>query len=89
VVAREFRFQLSRPSVKAGRVIVELDNFGEDNHDLHLQRIGGWRTYEVAETRPHERARLDAKLAPGTYRLWCSVADHRARGMTALLRVRR
>jgi hypothetical protein len=29
------------------------------------------------------------RLLPGTYVLWCSIADHRARGMTAKLVVRR
>jgi plastocyanin len=88
IVAKEFRFSLSRPTVKAGRVIVELDNFGEDPHDLHLQRIGGRRVYDLPATGPGRRAELDARLAPGRYRLWCSLADHRARGMRALLRVR-
>jgi FtsP/CotA-like multicopper oxidase with cupredoxin domain len=27
-------------------------------------------------------------LRPGTYRLWCSIADHRKRGMFASFRVR-
>ena len=89
VVAREFRFQLSRPSVKAGAVIVELDNFGQDVHDLRLRRVGGTRTYALGETGPHGRAQLQVRLRPGLYRLWCSVADHRARGMQALLRVHR
>ena len=28
------------------------------------------------------------RLVPGRYRLWCTIADHRARGMQAALRVR-
>jgi hypothetical protein len=88
VVAREFRFQLSRPSLKAGPAIIELDNFGEDVHDLRLRRIGGSQTYALPETQPHGRAQLKLRLRPGVYRLWCSVADHRARGMTAVLHVR-
>jgi len=88
VVAREFRFQLSRPTLKAGPAIVELDNFGEDVHDLNLRRIGGTQTYALAATQPHGRAQLKLRLRPGVYRLWCSVADHRAQGMEGLLRVR-
>jgi uncharacterized cupredoxin-like copper-binding protein len=57
-------------------------------HDLRLRRIGGTRIYRVPETRPGERRELAVRLAPGRYRLWCSVADHRARGMWATLRVR-
>ena len=88
VVAREFRFQLSRASLKPGPAIVELDNFGEDVHDLRMRRIGGTRTYAIPETLPHGHAQLKVRLRPGVYRLWCSIADHRARGMHALLRVR-
>ena len=88
VVAKEFRFSLSRATLKRGPAVIELDNFGEDVHDLRLRRLGGTRTYAVAETKPGERRELELRLRPGVYRLWCSVADHRARGMTARLRVR-
>ena len=89
VSAREFHLVLSRPSVKAGRVSIELDNNGEDVHDLRLRRIGGTRTYALPVTKPGGRVTLAALLRPGRYRLWCSIADHRARGMYAVLRVRR
>jgi uncharacterized cupredoxin-like copper-binding protein len=89
VSANEFHFVLSRPSVKAGRVEIELQNDGEDVHDLRLRRIGGTRTYRVPGTQPGRRRTIEIALLPGRYRLWCSVADHRALGMRALLRVRR
>lgn len=88
VTAKEFRFTLSRTTLKPGPAIIELVNLGEDVHDLRLRRIGGWRTYGVAETKPGGRHELDLRLRPGVYRLWCSVADHRARGMYARFRVR-
>ena len=43
VGAEEFRYSLSRQSIKAGPAIVELANFGEDEHDLRLRRVGGTR----------------------------------------------
>jgi uncharacterized cupredoxin-like copper-binding protein len=89
VSAKEFHLVLSRPSVKAGRVEIELQNDGEDVHDLRLRRIGGTRTYSVRGTRPGRRATIEISLLPGRYRLWCSIADHRALGMQAVLRVRR
>jgi hypothetical protein len=88
VTAKEFRFSLSRTTLKRGPAVIELDNFGEDVHDLRLRRIGGTRTYGLAVTKPGERRELDVRLRPGVYRLWCSVADHRARGMYARFRVR-
>jgi uncharacterized cupredoxin-like copper-binding protein len=89
VSAKEFHLVLSRPSVKAGHVEIELQNDGEDVHDLRLRRIGGTRTYKVPGTRPGRRRTIEISLLPGRYRLWCSVADHRALGMQATLRVRR
>jgi plastocyanin len=89
VSAQEFSFALSRPSIKAGPAIVELANFGEDPHDLRMQRIGGKRVYATPIVQPGEQYDLVAKLLPGKYRLWCSVANHRALGMRAVLVVRR
>ena len=88
VSAKEFRLVLSRPSVKAGPVEIELQNVGEDPHDLRLRRIGGTRTYGVRVTKPGGRSIAEFRLRPGRYRLWCSVAGHRAVGMQAVLRVR-
>jgi hypothetical protein len=89
VGASEFHLVLSRASVKAGRVVIELDNNGQDVHDLRLRRIGGTRTYSFPLTKPGARATLTLRLLPGRYRLWCSVADHAQLGMRAVLRVRR
>jgi hypothetical protein len=85
VVAREFSLALSRQRIKAGKAIVELANFGEDAHDLRLQRVGGRVVYRwpVAQSGDVEDKTLT--LGPGTYRLWCSIANHRALGMTATL----
>ena len=64
-------------------------NFGEDAHDLRLRRVGGTRTYRIATVQPGKHARLRLKLLRGRYQLWCSIANHRARGMHATLLVRR
>jgi hypothetical protein len=89
VSASEFHLTLSRASVKAGRAIVQLQNNGQDVHDLHLRRIGGTRTSSFPLTSPGGRATLSLRLLPGRYRLWCSVANHAQLGMRAVLRVRR
>ncbi len=85
VVAREFTFTLSRPKVRAGRVLIELVDFGMDPHDLTLQRVGSEKTQTLGEVKPGQRALLDVTLQPGRYRLWCSIGDHVARGMQAVL----
>jgi hypothetical protein len=89
VSAQEFHLVLSRPSVKAGKLEIELQNDGEDVHDLRLRRVGGTRTYRMPLTKPGRRTTIEIALLPGRYRLWCSVADHRSLGMQAVLRVRR
>jgi hypothetical protein len=89
VGADEFRYTLSRPSIKAGPAIVQLANFGEDEHDLRLRRAGGTRTYRIGKVRPGRVAELEARFLPGRFTLWCSLADHRQRGMRATLLVRR
>jgi uncharacterized cupredoxin-like copper-binding protein len=51
--------------------------------------VGGTKTWKLRKLLPGSRATLSVRLRPGTYRLWCAVADHRTRGMRATLRVRR
>lgn len=88
VVADEFTLTLSRAKVSHGDAIVELANFGEDDHDLALRRLGGSRTFRVGIVHPGEVGQLDRSLRAGRYTLWCTLSDHRARGMRAMLVVR-
>jgi hypothetical protein len=88
VAADEFSYSLSRQTVKAGPAIVQLVNYGEDEHDLRLRRAGGTRTYRIGRVRPGGLGELEARLLPGRFTLWCSLADHRRRGMSATLVVR-
>ena len=87
VVAKEFYFVLSRHSVVAGPAIVQLVDFGEDPHDLRLQRIGGTRVFTTPQVQPGGRHDLSLTLRSGRYRLWCSIANHRQLGMQAVLTV--
>ena len=87
VVALEFHYRLSRVRIPAGAVRIELVNFGQDEHDLSLRRVGGTAVYRLPKTLPGERRILSLRLKPGLYRLSCSVADHAALGMHARLRV--
>jgi hypothetical protein len=89
VTALEFEYRLSRLSIRQGRALIELVTYGEDEHDLFIRRIGGTKVWRVRTILPGERATLSIRLRPGRYRLWCGVADHRPRGMRAILRVRR
>jgi plastocyanin len=88
VIAREFSFALSRPTIKAGAAIIELANFGEDAHDLRMQRVGGTRVYAWPIAQSGAVEDKTVRVLRGRYRLWCSVANHRALGMTATLVVK-
>ena len=88
VKAHEFYFVLSRPSVKPGAVTIELNNQGEDPHNLNLQREGdAGEPLQLPETDSLDRSVADFELPAGTYRLWCSLPEHEEQGMTAALQV--
>lgn len=85
VTAQEFSYTLSRLHVHAGTATIELVNFGQDLHDLRLQRRGSQHIAGLGVVAPGEHADLTLKLRPGRYSLWCSVANHRQLGMHAQL----
>ena len=88
VTASEFDFVLSRVKLRQSRLIVQLVNLGEDPHDLALRRIAtGARTYRTPEVSPGDDRSISFRLYAGRYDLWCTIADHRARGMRATLTV--
>jgi hypothetical protein len=91
VEATEFRFALSRTTVKAGPAIVQLAVRGEDPHDLRLApprgRASG-RPAVVPETLPGAVAEWRGKLTRGRWTLYCSLPGHRAAGMRATLTVK-
>ena len=85
VVAREYSFVLSRLRVKAGPAVIELVNDGQDAHDLRLQRSGARHIAGLGTVPAGAHADLSVRLLPGRYSLWCSLANHRALGMSATL----
>ena len=89
VSATEFHLTLSRPMVRAGVLEIELQNDGQDPHDLRVRRVGGSHTFSIPLVQPGKRRTVAIHVKAGSYRLWCSVADHQALGMQAVLRVRR
>jgi plastocyanin len=85
--AGQFAYVLSRPSTRSGEVTVELNNQGEDPHNLNLQRQGGEGepVLQIAKTLPSQHQAATFELPPGTYRLWCSLPTHDEKGMHATL----
>jgi plastocyanin len=86
VKAQEYYYVLSRPKVKAGELTVELNNQGEDPHNLNLQRDGDdGEPLQIPETDSLQRNVASFALGPGTYRLWCSLPEHEEKGMHTTL----
>ena len=86
VTAREFSLTLSRPLVGAGQVTIELRNYGEDPHDLVVERsgaeVGRW-----GELGPGAVSAKKVTLGPGSYKLFCAIEGHEQIGMKATLKV--
>jgi len=89
VVAREYSYTLSRLKVHSGPALIELDNMGQDPHDLRVQRVGSRHIAGLGVIKPGSRATLSLDLPPGRYSFWCSIANHRALGMQASVTVTR
>jgi plastocyanin len=81
VKAWEFGFTLSTTELKAGDTIIELNNQGEDAHDLHVRRLDGGDELSTPETEPGQVNRIRFISSPGSYRLWCSLPNHATWGM--------
>jgi plastocyanin len=87
---REYRIALYRSRVLPGRVRLNIENLGEDGHDLRVIGPTGTRTIRASspELKPGTRRTLTVTLRKrGVYTLVCTLADHEARGMLSRLRV--
>jgi plastocyanin len=92
VYAQEWSLWPSRPSVKAGKLIVQLWDRGQDAHDLRIRRLRRGAmvgsTQSDAVTQSGKVTQATWHLAPGTYELYCSMPGHLRRGMHARITVR-
>lgn len=87
VVAVEFHYRLSRVRVPAGPIRIELANFGQDEHNLTLRKVGTTKVMTIPGALPGTRETATFRLRPGLYVLKCTMADHAQLGMKAQLRV--
>jgi plastocyanin len=89
----EFSLALYRTSVRPGVVRFNIENLGEDPHDLGVvgplpaRTLRGRTTDDV---RPGAHGSLRVTLRrPGRYRVICTLPLHEKRGMRATLTVRK
>jgi uncharacterized cupredoxin-like copper-binding protein len=77
----EYKFTLSKKSVKAGTVTFKVSNRGKIPHDFN---IGGKKTKLI---QPGKSATLSVKLKKGSASYKCTVAGHAKAGMKGTLKV--
>jgi plastocyanin len=87
---REYRIALYRNRVLPGRVKFNMENLGEDGHDLQVRGPSGASTVRgtSAELKAGQRDTLTVTLRRrGIYTLVCTIGDHANQGMVSRLRV--
>jgi plastocyanin len=85
-------YVLSRQTVRSGRLTVQLQNKGEDPHDMEMERVGEHgeplgAPVEVPVTAPGEQKTQSVEVEPGEYRMWCNLFHHAEEGMEATITV--
>jgi plastocyanin len=87
----EYAVTPSHLDLAAGAVRISVANRGMDDHDLTITTDAGTPVAYVyvaaAVDGTPGRATFSRTLAPGRYRLYCSLFDHAARGMVAYVQV--
>jgi uncharacterized cupredoxin-like copper-binding protein len=82
VVAKEFKFILSKKKAPAGTVIFKVVNKGKINHDF---KIAGKKTPSL---KPGKTAKLKVKLKKGKkYPFKCTIDSHAQFGMKGVFKV--
>jgi plastocyanin len=83
----------SHKVVKPGELTVQLINKGEDEHNMDMQKVGPGNSPEspivVAVSAASKGASTPTTIdvEPGTYRMWCTLPGHAAKGMEATIEV--
>jgi uncharacterized cupredoxin-like copper-binding protein len=82
VIAVEFKFRLSKSTVRTGTVVFKVENKGKLEHDF---KINGKKTPLI---KPGHSATLTVTFKkPGSYYYLCTVPGHAAAGMRGHLKV--
>ena len=86
VTTTEFELALSGTRIEeSGRYDFEIVNAGELDHAFAIK--GQDVEKETMIVRPDAETTLSVELAEGTYELFCPIADHADKGMTAAVTV--
>jgi plastocyanin len=83
----------SRKAVKSGDLTVQLINVGEDEHNMDMEKVGPGNSPEgpivvaVSAASKGASTPTTVDVEPGTYRMWCTLPGHAAKGMETTITV--
>jgi plastocyanin len=83
----------SRKTVKSGDLTVQLINVGEDEHNMDMEKVGPSNSPEgpivvvVSAASKGASTPTTVDVEPGTYRMWCTLPGHAAKGMETTITV--
>lgn len=89
VFASEYRLNLSRTRLRAGRAIIQMRNIGQDDHDLAIRRPDGTPVAAMPVVHPGDTGEIRTRLRAGRYVMFCRVVGHEGMGMRASFTVTR
>jgi uncharacterized cupredoxin-like copper-binding protein len=81
----EFKIELAKDTVKAGRVTFQISNIGSTSHQLRIE--GKDLKKESAIIAARQAATMTVTLTPGTYEVFCPMSEgsHKMAGMSKQL----
>jgi plastocyanin len=83
----------SRKTVKAGELTVQLINKGEDEHNMDMEKVSPGGTPEgpiltmTSAPSGGQSTPTTVDVEAGTYRMWCTLPGHAAKGMETTITV--
>ena len=88
VAVRLMDYEITMPKeLPAGKTAFDVTNAGSVVHSFEVEGQGIEREFESV-LQPGQIRTLEVNLAPGTYKVYCPVANHAERGMEMQLTVR-
>jgi uncharacterized cupredoxin-like copper-binding protein len=89
LTATDFKFDPSDPTVKSGKVTFNEKNDGQVTHSLEIEDVTPGHDQELeGDISPGSSGTLTANLAPGKYKFYCPVDNHRQMGMEGEITVK-
>jgi plastocyanin len=86
VTETEYSISLPSATLTPGTYTFAVDNSGTASHDLVIKGPGV-DSAKTSQLKRGDKGEVTVTLQPGKYDLWCSVGNHKARGMQTTITV--